>query len=82
MYKLILLDYSMPDIDGPQVALRIRQLIQDSSHLGESKVPFICCCTAYTDANFMQKAKAAGMDKFLTKPIQTEELKNLVAILE
>ena len=24
MYKVILLDYSMPDIDGPQVAQRIK----------------------------------------------------------
>ena len=29
MYKLILLDYSMPEIDGPQVAKETRSLLQE-----------------------------------------------------
>ncbi len=27
MYKIILLDYSMPEMDGPQVAVEIRRLL-------------------------------------------------------
>ena len=30
MYKVVLLDYSMPDMDGPRVAIRIRELFQDN----------------------------------------------------
>ena len=29
MYKLFLLDYSMPEMDGPQVAIEIRKLLQE-----------------------------------------------------
>ena len=82
MYQLIMLDYSMPDLDGPQVAIRIRELILENEHLGETKVPYICCCTAYAEASFKKKAKAAGMDQFLTKPIQIEELRDLATNLK
>ena len=43
MYKLIILDYSMPEIDGPKTASAVRMYI-DSKEL---QMPFICCCTAY-----------------------------------
>ena len=29
MYKLILLDFSMPDLNGPQVAIQLRGLLAD-----------------------------------------------------
>ena len=70
MYQVILLDYSMPDLDGPQVAQRIRQFYYDNPLLTKDQVPYICCCTAYREANFKKKAMQAGMDKFLTKPIE------------
>lgn len=45
MYKLILMDFSMPDMNGTEVTRKIRQFISSS---GLSQ-PFICCCSAYTD---------------------------------
>ena len=30
MYRIILLDYSMPEMDGPQVATEIRRLFKNS----------------------------------------------------
>ena len=29
MYSLILLDYSMPDIDGPQFAIKVRSILDE-----------------------------------------------------
>ena len=31
MFKLVLLDYSMPEMDGPQVATTIRKALEESS---------------------------------------------------
>ena len=75
MYKLILLDFSMPDIDGPEVARQIRIFLKKQSQ-SEAEIPnpVICCCTAYTDSTFMRQAYLAGMNKFLTKPVSDKEL--------
>lgn len=81
MYDIILLDYSMPEMDGPQVAIEIRRLFQNSILLDEDKVPFICCCTAYSEASFKRQALAAGMDHFLTKPVRSQDLDEILLLL-
>jgi two-component system sensor histidine kinase BarA len=74
MYKLILLDYSMPEMDGPQVAIAIRNLFTNNPLVTEKDSPYICCCTAYGEEAFKRKALSAGMDDFLQKPITYAEL--------
>ncbi len=74
MYKIILLDYSMPEMDGPQVAIEIRRLLTQSILFDNKDMPFLCCCTAYAEATFKRQALQAGMDQFLTKPINPSEL--------
>ena len=32
MYKLVLLDFSMPGMDGPEVATRMRKLVSQQNH--------------------------------------------------
>ena len=59
MYKIIFLDYSMPIMDGPQVAKRMRHLCKD---LEGHDAPYICCCTAYAEASFKVTALISGMD--------------------
>lgn len=48
MYKVICLDYSMPEMDGPAVAKEIRRIFNSSIMIDAKQVPYICCCTAYT----------------------------------
>ena len=48
MYKIIFLDYSMDGMDGPDVAIKIRRLVQEANLCQ----PIICCCTAYSEVTF------------------------------
>ncbi len=66
-YKLIFLDYSMPEKDGPQTAIDISNYCLENS----IQKPYICCVTAYSEARFKNTALASGMDRFIVKPIQT-----------
>ena len=76
MYKVILLDYSMPDLDGPSVAKGIAELLEENPTL---KKPLICCCTAYSEASFKRTALDSGMDQFLTKPVTFMELRSVLS---
>ena len=77
MYKLILLDYSMPVMDGPQVARAIRSFFK--KHVHECVIePKIFCCTAYSEASYKRAAFIAGMDKFLAKPLNSEDLDDCI----
>jgi len=81
MYSIIFLDYSMPDMDGPQVARSIRDFLKQSqSYKFMDREPYIVCCTAYSEATFMRQAFIAGMNKFLTKPVSDQELKECLEV--
>lgn len=45
MFVLIFLDFSMPDMDGPEVFSKIRQSLKDTG----LEMPYVCCCSAYTE---------------------------------
>ena len=70
MYKIILLDYSMPGIGGLEVAKIICNLVQEH----DLKKPYLCCCTAYTSEKYRNSAISAGFDRFLTKPVTAEDI--------
>jgi signal transduction histidine kinase/DNA-binding response OmpR family regulator len=74
-YDLILMDCQMPEMDGYEATRRIRAL--EANHSG--KPLWVVAMTA----NAMQKDReaclAAGMDDYLSKPINTEGLKRALA---
>ena len=83
MYKLILLDFSMPDIDGPEVARQARAIIQEhTTSVTDLLSPIICCCTAYTEATFIRQAFLAGMNKFVTKPVSYKDLTECLQMVD
>ncbi len=48
MFKIILMDYSMPEMDGPTAAVEIRKLCASSRMISDQGLsPYICCCSAY-----------------------------------
>ena len=77
MYKLILLDFSMLDMNGPAVASQIRDLYNNCSD-----EPFICCCTAYGDAAYIEQALQSGMNRFQTKPLKMSDLDEMLLMFK
>ena len=74
-YDLILMDCQMPNLDGYEATRRIR-----AGDAGElySKIPIIAL-TANTMNSDREKCLDAGMNEYLTKPINTDVLKSILA---
>lgn len=79
-YCLILLDYSMPKMDGPTTAHKIKELFEtEMSASGYCPPkPHIVCLTAFTEKIFEQKARESGMNEFVSKPITNSKLKQIL----
>ena len=73
-YSLILLDYSMPNMDGPATANKICKAYAQY----KKKPPYIVCLTAFTEKIYKDKACESGMNEFITKPIDKTKLKKIM----
>jgi CheY-like chemotaxis protein len=67
--KLILLDINLPDVDGYEIARRLRT---DLNHR-EQRIPIIAI-TANALKGDAEKALEAGCDVYMAKPINIHEL--------
>jgi CheY-like chemotaxis protein len=68
-YDVILMDIRMPVLDGYEAAREIRALERPDA----KSVPIIAM-TAEAFADSIEKAKQAGMNDYLTKPVEPEQL--------
>jgi CheY-like chemotaxis protein len=68
---IILMDLSLPGLDGLEATKRIRQDERMQN------VPIIAV-TAHLETNFRQGAKASGFDAYVTKPIDIDWLNELI----
>jgi PAS domain S-box-containing protein len=73
-FSLILMDISMPIMDGLQATERIRK---KEKQLGINPIPIIGV-SAYTEETYSGQAKQAGMDAYTTKPYIKAELLRLI----
>ena len=62
-FKLILMDYKMPDLDGIQTS----KIIKNMSNL--PVIPKILMITAYDREDIKQQAKKIGINEYITKPV-------------
>src|SRR5579884_515092 len=65
-YDLILMDCQMPSVDGFEASRQIRQLAQPQ--------PVIIAVTANALVGERERCLNAGMDDYLSKPFQAEQL--------
>jgi CheY-like chemotaxis protein len=68
-FDIVLLDLQMPELDGLETATSIRQREIKT----EKRTPIIAL-TAHAEQGFRDECLAAGMDDFLTKPLQPRKL--------
>ena len=66
---LILMDIGMPVMDGNEATVEIRKISQTVPIIG---------LTAYAYASDEQKGIESGMNKYLTKPVNTQKLRECI----
>jgi signal transduction histidine kinase/DNA-binding response OmpR family regulator len=71
-YDLILMDIQMPQMDGLQATRIIREKMQPLDR------PCIIAMTAYALEGDREACLKAGMDDYISKPIQIKELENVL----
>ena len=70
-YKVYIIDYLMPDMNGVETVRRIRRVISED-------VPIIVL-TAYDWSDFEAEAREAGVTAFVSKPLFMSELRSVLA---
>ncbi len=71
-FDVVLMDLQMPEMDGFDATRRIR------SALSSAERPFIVAMTAHALRGDRERCLAAGMDDYLSKPVQIEHLKTVL----
>jgi signal transduction histidine kinase/ActR/RegA family two-component response regulator len=72
-FDLLLMDVQMPGMDGLEATAAIRAIERDS----DTRIPIVAL-TAHALAEDRERCLAAGMDAFLTKPLRTPQLNDLL----
>jgi ABC-type amino acid transport substrate-binding protein/DNA-binding response OmpR family regulator len=76
-YKLVLMDWRMPGLNGVEAGKQIKQ----SDRLRH--IPAVILITAYGREEVMRQAEAAGLDGFLIKPVSPSTLfDTVIRVLE
>jgi CheY-like chemotaxis protein len=74
-FDLVLMDVSMPEMDGYEATRAIREVEERE---GRARTPIICL-TAHVMQADVDRSLDAGMDDFLAKPISQDKLAKAVA---
>jgi CheY-like chemotaxis protein len=73
-FDVILMDVQMPDMDGLETAAQIRRIEKET----DTRTP-ILALTAHTMKGDRERCLAAGMDGYVSKPIDIRELTGEIA---
>ena len=70
LFKVYIIDWQIPDMNGVEVARRIRQIVGEEAP--------IILLTAYDWADIEEEAREAGVDAFVSKPMFMSDLHNVL----
>lgn len=73
-FDVIFMDVQMPQMDGYETTIRIREMEKDT----QTHIPIIAM-TAHAMKMHRDKCMEAGMDYYVSKPIKTEEVFSLLS---
>jgi CheY-like chemotaxis protein len=76
-FDLVFMDIQMPELDGLEATIRIRQMEQ----LSGDHIPIVAM-TAHAMAGDRERCLAAGMDDYIAKPIRLEDLQRVLGEVE
>jgi signal transduction histidine kinase/DNA-binding response OmpR family regulator len=71
-YDIILMDIQMPEMDGIEVTRHIRE-----RETGDRHIPIIAL-TAFAFKGYREHILSMGMDEYITKPVETDELNKTI----
>jgi|GEM_PF-3404069 len=77
-YDLVFMDIQMPECDGYEATIRIRELEGEGKLAGSKARLPIVAMTANAMQGDREKCLAAGMDEYLTKPVRQDDLRSVV----
>ena len=75
-YEIILMDIRMPVMDGLEATEKIREIERNNPNRGHS---YIVAFTAYAVEGDKERFLEVGMDDYVAKPFQPEELIRIIA---
>ena len=74
VYGLILMDLSMPILDGYEATKRIRNFYRRN----QVTQPIVVACTGHVEEEYIHKAWKVHMDEVVPKPLNNELLKTIL----
>ena len=72
-YDVVLMDCQMPEMDGFEATRRIREMEREQAPAASARLPIIAL-TANAVEGDRQRCLAAGMDGYVTKPVDSDKL--------
>ena len=72
-FDLIFMDCEMPELDGYEATSAIRHIEEETEHKS-----VIIGLSAHTTPEYKDKAMTAGMDDFIVKPVNSEDIETII----